>query len=398
MAGDDHTTNAHQGHSPGILAGTPSVTRLSRLSFFPRRGRIDKAQENEASCAAPWQAQRSTHQPSNTLTQIQAQEWGAFVSKQNTQAGFASTHLPTMLPRTLAKAVIAVFCALLSVLPIQAQNVDSLTGKKIVFLGDSITQAGAYITDFSYFLEKLYPQKDFDIYGLGLSSETLSGLSEPNHAGGAFPRPCLFERLGRLFERLKPDVIIACYGMNDGIYLPLDPERFAAFKSGVNKLIDQSKAAGVKDLFLVTPPIFDLTPKEGEFNYDTVLAEYAAWEMTLKIPGVHVIDLHTPMRQARAARATVFSKDHVHPGDEGHLLMAKTILAAFGVQALGDTVDQLKADPLYKAVAEKRQLVSSRWMQHIGYTREKLVPPQELGNTADDAARLQEKIDALRRK
>ena len=80
--------------------------------------------------------------------------------------------------------------------PAFARTVDSLTGKKVVFLGDSITQNGGYVSFASYYLEKLYPQKDFDIYGLGLSSETVSGLSEENHAGGAFRRPCLFERLG----------------------------------------------------------------------------------------------------------------------------------------------------------------------------------------------------------
>ena len=36
-------------------------------------------------------------------------------------------------------------------------------------------------------------------------------------------------------------------------------------------------------------------PKLGEFNYDSVLTEYAKWESALKIPGVKVIDLHTAM-------------------------------------------------------------------------------------------------------
>ena len=85
--------------------------------------------------------------------------------------------------------------------PLPAQDAESLTGKRVVFLGDSITQAGGYVAFTTYYLEKLYPKKDFDILGLGLASETLSGLSEDGHAGGKFPRPCLFERFGRLLER-----------------------------------------------------------------------------------------------------------------------------------------------------------------------------------------------------
>jgi lysophospholipase L1-like esterase len=281
--------------------------------------------------------------------------------------------------------------------PLGAQTVDSLAGKKVVFLGDSITQGGGYITFTSYYLEKLHPQKNFDVYGLGLSSETVSGLSEENHAGGAFPRPCLFERLGRLLERVKPDVVFACYGINDGIYLPLDPERFAAFQDGIRKLIDQCKAAGVTAIYLITPPIFDFAPKGDEFNYDSVMTEYAAWEMTLKIPGVHVIDLHAAMRKARDARNEPFSRDRVHPGDEGHLLMAKTILAALGVQVPDETVAAIKADPLFKLVDLKRRSRWAHWMKHIGYTREKTVSPQPLGNVETEVREMQAEIDALRR-
>ncbi len=280
--------------------------------------------------------------------------------------------------------------------PLLAQDADTLAGKKTVFLGDSITQAGGYVTFASYYLNKLCPEKNFNIYGLGLSSETLSGLSEPGHAGGAFVRPCLFERLGRLLEKVKPDVVFACYGINDGIYMPLDPNRFDAFKKGVTKLIEQCKAAGVKDIFLITPPIYDFSPKTGEFNYDSVMTEYAAWEMTLKIDGVHVIDLHTAMRKARDARTEVLSRDRIHPGDEGHLLMAKTILAALGMKVPDETVKAITSDPLYKPVNELQRHRASHWMQHIGYTRGKTVAPQPLGTAEADAAKMQEKIDALR--
>ena len=276
-------------------------------------------------------------------------------------------------------------------------SVDTLAGKKVVFLGDSITQAGGYVTFVSYYLEKLHPRKDFEIHGLGLSSETLSGLSETNHANGAFPRPCLFERLGRLLERVKPEVVVACYGINDGIYQPLDAERFAAFKSGVTKLIAQSQAAGVQDILLVTPPIFDATTKPGEFNYDSVMTAYAAWETTLNIRGVQVIDLHTAMRKARDARSEVFSKDRVHPGDEGHLLMARTILAALGVQVPDEALAAIQSDPLYKQVDLLRRHRSSHWMNHVGYTRGKTVAPQPLGDTETEAARMQKTIDELRR-
>ncbi len=296
---------------------------------------------------------------------------------------------------TRAFTAIAVLFAISA--PVVAQDVEAVAGQRVVFLGDSITQSGGYVTFVSYYLEKLHPRKDFDILGLGLASETLSGLSEDGHAGGKFPRPCLFERLGRLLEKAKPDAVFACYGMNDGIYQPLDVERFAAFKKGVTRLIDQCKAAGVKEVYLITPPIYDFTPREKEFNYDDVLTAYAKWETELRVPGVRVIDLHTVMRKARDAQEEPFSKDRVHPGDDGHLLMARTVLAAIGVKVPDERLADIRKDPLYKLAAEKRAFRSAGWMKHIGYTREAKVEPQPLGTVEADAAKIQDKIDALRR-
>lgn len=282
--------------------------------------------------------------------------------------------------------------------PLSAKDVDSLAGKRVVFLGDSNTQAGGYVAFSTYYLEKLYPNKNFDIISVGLASETVSGLSEDGHAGGKFPRPCLFERLARVLEKTKPEIVFACYGMNDGIYLPLDKDRMAAFQKGVTKLLEQCKTAGAKQIFLITPPIYDLTPKKGEFNYDTVLGEFAKWELTLQSADVHVIDLHSTMRKARDARTTAFSADKVHPGDDGHLVMARTILAAFGVTPPDESAASVKASPLFKLVEQKRSLRSNGWMKHIGYTREKTVEPGPLGNVETEAAKIQEKIDSLRRK
>jgi lysophospholipase L1-like esterase len=299
-------------------------------------------------------------------------------------------------PMTRIAATLAACLALVAPLP--AADVDSLAGKRVVVLGDSNTQAGGYVSFAAYYLDKLYPDKAFDVIGLGLASETLSGLSEDGHAGGKFPRPCLFERLGRVLEKAKPEVVFACYGINDGIYMPLDKDRTAAFQKGVAKLIDQCKAGGVKRIFLVTPPIHDHTPKKDETDYDAVMTAYAKWMTELKVEGVTVIDLHTAMRKARDARTEPFATDKVHYGDDGHLLVARTILTAVGVKVPEETATTVKADPLFKLVAQKRVQRSAAWMKHVGYTREKSVEPQPLGTVEADAAKLQEQIDAIRRK
>lgn len=292
------------------------------------------------------------------------------------------------------------FCLVVLLCPFlhASTTASSIAGKKALFLGDSITQAGTYVSFTSYYLHRLHPEQKFDIYPLGLSSETVSGLSEKGHAGGRFPRPSLFERLDRVLTKVKPEVVFACYGINCGIYQPLDEERFVAFKSGVKRLIAESKKSGVEQIYLVTPPIYDATTKEGEFNYDSVMAAYAAWEMTIKDEGVKVIDLHSAMRKARNGRKEVFSRDRVHPGKEGHLLMATSILQGLGVEVPDDDVAVIQRDPLFKKVDQLRSFRARQWMKHVGYNREKLVKPQPLGDTEKKVAAMQAEIDQLRPK
>jgi hypothetical protein len=80
--------------------------------------------------------------------------------------------------------------------------------QRILFLGDSITQGGGYIEIIEAALIAQHPDSDKIIIPLGLSSETVSGLSEEGHAGGKFPRPDLHERLDRALEKAKPQLVL----------------------------------------------------------------------------------------------------------------------------------------------------------------------------------------------
>ena len=106
--------------------------------------------------------------------------------------------------------------------------------KRIVVLGDSITYGGRWVAILNAWMES--QGMTADLIDVGLSSETVSGLSEEGHADGKFPRPDLAERLDRVLRVTRPDLVIACYGMNCGIYQPLDEGRFAKFRTGMEKL------------------------------------------------------------------------------------------------------------------------------------------------------------------
>ncbi len=93
--------------------------------------------------------------------------------------------------------------------------------RRLLVLGDSITYSRVVTSTRSMpMCTSICLDNHIEIINIGLPSENLSGLTEPNHAGGAFPRPDLHERLARALAKIKPDMVVACYGMNDGMYYP----------------------------------------------------------------------------------------------------------------------------------------------------------------------------------
>ena len=232
---------------------------------------------------------------------------------------------------------------------------------KILFLGDSITQNGKYVSYFDAWLVNRFPDRRYTVINAGVSSETVSGLSEEGHAGGRFPRPDLHERLERVMEKTRPDLIIACYGMNCGIYQQLEQVRFARFKDGILRL----RAAAIEyeaDILHLTPPIYDNKGQPG-FDYDDVLAAYSEWLVQQREAGWHVADLHSDMRakidQAKKEQPGFsVQRDKVHPNAEGHWMMAQSLIAYFGDanSAQLDSVRKLLDPSKLAAITRRMQL------------------------------------------
>ncbi|HEY1172394.1 MAG TPA: SGNH/GDSL hydrolase family protein [Verrucomicrobiae bacterium] len=215
--------------------------------------------------------------------------------------------------------------------------------KRVLFLGDSITYSGQYVDYVEAAWRTRFPESQVDFLDLGLPSETVSGLSEPGHAGGKFPRPDLHERLDRVLAQVKPDLVIACYGMNDGIYHPFSEERMAAHQKGILKLREKVQAAGAKIIHL-TPPVFDPQPIKAKtlpagrdvyeqpyVGYDEVLTKFSEWLLSMRKSGWEVYDIHGPMlKHLETRRKTTpeftFAKDGVHADATGHWLMAQALL------------------------------------------------------------------------
>jgi len=261
-----------------------------------------------------------------------------------------------------------------------------MESERIVFLGDSNTHASEYIVQLEAAILETFGESP-EMINLGLPSETCCGLSEPAHP---FPRPNVMERLDRALEKTKPDVVVACYGMNDGIYHPFDKTRFEAYQNGINAIIKKVDRAGAK-LILLTPPPFDpmpgrlagkLVPADAkEFswktiyeNYDSeVLKRYAEWILAQRSRVLSVVDTHTTVsdyvaQKRKTEPGFAFSKDGVHFDKLGHRVFTQAILdelaRSCGVKA------KLSNNVKLTDLVRKRQSISHlAWLSEVKHLR-----------------------------
>jgi len=279
--------------------------------------------------------------------------------------------------------------------------------KRILFLGNSITYAGEYVTNVEAYFAAHYPAMKVEFINTGLPSETVSGLSEPGHADGKFPRPDLHERLARVLKQTKPDWVFACYGMNDGIYMPLDKDRFRKFKEGIHWLHDELEKAGVKKIIHLTPPVFD-ERKGGHEGYAHVLDTYSDWLLTQRsIAQWNVVDIHGAMKtylENHIEKDSTFAlaADGVHPGKTGHWLISKEILLYLGekniaaAESITDALSDIpNGDELLKLISQRQLMMKDTWLTSTGHLRPGMKTGLPMREAKVKDKKIQKEINAL---
>ena len=212
---------------------------------------------------------------------------------------------------------------------------------RVAVLGDSITEQKNYSVILEEYLLMCQPVTGAQTVQFGWSGETTWGFK------------------GRLKQDVlwfKPTVATVCYGMNDGGYAPLDPNRLKDYTQSTIDIVKQLKAGGVRLIVLTGPGPVDtdafrrdnISPEE--YNKTLAALNKAAGEIA-KQEGVAFADLHTVMSQGMARfkqkhpGVPIAGPDGVHPDNNGHLVMAYAILKALGCDGnLGAVTVDMKAN------------------------------------------------------
>lgn len=191
--------------------------------------------------------------------------------------------------------------------------------KKVVFFGDSITQAGVspngYITVLQQMLVKNGKDNAFDLIGAGIGGNKVYDL---------------YLRLEDDVLSKKPDLVFIYVGINDvwhkkSFGTGTDPDKFEKF---YNKIIDKLQAAGAK-VVICTPTVVGekkgfVNELDGDLNRYSEIIRGIAKNKNVGLIDLHksildYINAHNPEDKSK----DILTSDGVHMNDEGNKFLAE---------------------------------------------------------------------------
>ncbi len=212
--------------------------------------------------------------------------------------------------------------------------------KRIVMLGDSITQGGespgGYVWLVRAYLKVLYPSANIEVINAGISGHKSTDM---------------LARYQKDVLDKKPDLITISVGVNDVWHGYFDfannreipngdgPNgiKLDAYTQNVDEMIQRGKEAGAKIVVLSTTVIYEdpqSKPNIAVANYNASLKRLA------KKSGQTFVDFQKPFhkiigayRETTGGRDNLLTTDGVHMNAAGNKVMAYTVLQGFGIAA-----------------------------------------------------------------
>ena len=240
-------------------------------------------------------------------------------------------------------------------------------GDLLAICGDSITEQKVYSNFIEDYLLMCKPVANVRAEAFGWGGDTSWGLDT---------------KLDRFVLPFKPTAATTCYGMNDGGYGVLPPDRAAHFRDAHKGLVTRLKAAGVHYIVLGAPGVVDSEtfhkdPKAAAI-YNNSLGELS--DIVQKVAEeekVGFADVHSIMMDVMAKAKAKYGKlydvaggDGVHPQANGHIVMAYAFLKAMGfdgnigtitVDLATNKADATEGHKVVSAAAGKVEVESERY-------------------------------------
>jgi lysophospholipase L1-like esterase len=200
-------------------------------------------------------------------------------------------------------------------------------GDHVAIIGDSITEQKLYSQFMECYLVMCQPVEGLSTTQFGWSGETSWGF------------------VGRMKNDtlpFQPTVATTCYGMNDGGYSPMTPDKANRYREAQTQIVKGMKQAGVRFILVGSPGAVDTVtfrknPEAAQMYNKTLAALRDLAAEVARAEGVGFANVYDAMYNAMGpAKAKLGPNYHVcgsdgfHPDQNGHLIMAYAFLKAMG--------------------------------------------------------------------
>jgi lysophospholipase L1-like esterase len=227
-------------------------------------------------------------------------------------------------------------------LPAPLKTLELQDGDSIVFLGDSITHQCLYTQYVEDYFYTRFPKMRLKIHNAGV--------------GGARAWDAL-QRFDDDVAAYKPKYVTILLGMNDGTYRPYDEAIFQTYRADMTQLLDKLHGIGATAIPM-TPTMYDSRAKrlygkpgwdENSITlYNSVLAYYGTWLREASYErGLGFVDMwsrlnNITLEERKSDPKFTMIRDAVHPGPDGQVVMAVSIVEDLDLQRLVSNVTMQK--------------------------------------------------------
>lgn len=265
----------------------------------------------------------------------------------------------------------------------QGQSIEPFKdGDRVVFAGNSITEAGLYENYIWLYYITHLPEVKLRIFNAGIGGDVAGQI---------------YDRLAKDIMEKDPSVLVVTFGMNDSKYFEyqdtsktVQTRKAAVDTSYANflKIAAFLKARPTLRKIIMSSSPYDET-MQNEKNYfpgkSQTMEEIASFQQTIARRNQwEYVDLLHPMlaithqEQAKQPNFTLTGPDRIHPGSAGHLVMAYLFLKAQGLA--GKPVADLAIDAALERVlknenADIRSLKSNKSSVTFNYLAKSLPFP-----------------------
>lgn len=209
-------------------------------------------------------------------------------------------------------------------------------GDRIAFTGNSITDGGHYHSYIWLYYMTRFPNNRIDVFNSGIGGDVAGQM---------------YQRLDDDVFSHKPTVITLTFGMNDvGYFDFLKPkpqadsiakERIQTCYNSFKQIEARFKALpNVKKILIVSSPYDETVKKPNNYfpGKSAAMLKVADFqEVSAKQNGWGFVDFNRPMTainqqyQQQDSTFTLCGGDRIHPGNDGHMVMAYIFLKAQGL-------------------------------------------------------------------